>query len=156
MHLNRQPKQVIQTLRLRLCLRNILPPHIHPMPSDQHRTRLRPLDNRLFQRIPQILLVRRIVNNRDPHRIEEAQITQFTTPLGDFGRAVAASGDAFDLLDLGYAEDGGGGVRGLLGGAAEEGHEDGPLRVRVDTAARAAVLVHGEEERGAGGWFEGL
>lgn len=64
-HLHRQLKQIIQTLRLRLGLHHILSPHIHAMPSDQHRARLGPLLDRPIQRVPQILLVRGILDDRD-------------------------------------------------------------------------------------------
>lgn len=154
-HLHRQLKQIIQTLTLRFRLLDILAPNIDPMPLDQHRTRLGPLLNRLLQRILQVLLVRSILDNRDLHRVEVAQVACFAPALEDLRAARAAARDAFDLLDLFHGEDVGA-VGVLVAGFADEGYEDGPLGVRMDTAAGAALGEGCHEEGGAGGGFERL
>jgi len=62
-----------------------------------------------------------------------------------------ALGDALDLLNLlNFKASGWAGVA-----LNEEGDKDGPLRMRVDAAAGAA-LKGGEEQWGAGGWLEDL
>jgi hypothetical protein len=111
------------------------------MPLDQNRIAIRILLHRRLQTLPQILLVRRVLNDWYPQAIIVAQVTLLATTFGD----------AFDLLDLFDFK-----ARvGTEVALDDEGHEDGPLRVRVDAAACAA-LEGGEEERGAGGWFENL
>ena len=153
MHFHRKLEQIIQSLRLRLRLRHILTPHIHPVPPDQHSARLRPLLNCLLQRLPQILFVRCIVDDGNPHGIEVAQVTDFAAAFCDLGTTGAATGDAFDLLDLVDAEDrvGLGVCRiGLKSGFADQSHEDGPLGVSVDAAAGVAMCECCQKERGAG------
>ena len=71
MHLHRQLKQIIQTLTLRLRLRDILAPHVDTMSPHQHRARFGKLFDRSFQRLPQIFFVRRILNDRYAQRIVE-------------------------------------------------------------------------------------
>jgi len=80
--------------------------------------------------------VRCILNNRYPQPVVVAQIALFAATLRY----------AFDLLDRFDLEAGAGAEVAL----DEEGDEDGPLRVRVDAAAGAAV-EGGEEEGRAGG-----
>lgn len=154
MHLNSQLEQVVQTLRLRLRLRHILAPDVHAMPLDQHRASLRPLPNRRFQAVLQILLVRRVLDDRDLHRVEEAQVSQLPAALGDFHAARPAARDAFDLLDLVHREHIL--VGALLARLAQQRHEHRPLRVCVDAAAGVARRESREEERGACGGFESL
>ena len=105
------------------------------MPPNQNRIRIRIHLHGLFQTLPQILLMRRIFDNWDAQAIVVPQITLFTTALGD----------TLDLLNLLDFET----CRGAGVAFNEEGDEDGPLRVRVDAAAGAA-LEGSEEERGAG------
>jgi hypothetical protein len=103
-HLHSQLEQVVQTLRLRLRLRHILAPNVHAMPLDQHRASLRELLNRRLQTILQVLLVRRVLDNRDLHRVEVAQVSKLPSALGDFHAPRSAAGDALDLLDLVHRE----------------------------------------------------
>jgi hypothetical protein len=146
-HLHSQLEQVVQTLRLRLRLSHILAPNVNTMPLDQHRARLRPLPNRRLQTILQIFLVRSVLNNRNLHRVEVAQVAELSSALGDFHAARSAAGDALDLLDLVHRKHVL--VGALLPGFAEEGDEHRPLRVCVDTAAGVAGGEGCEEERGA-------
>ena len=85
--------------------------------------------------------LRRILNNRNPQPLKVSQITHLPPPLRN-------PLDLLDLLDLEarlFAE--------LF--LDEEGDEDGPLRVRVDAAAGAAL--EGRVEEGcAGGRFVDL
>jgi hypothetical protein len=146
-HLHSQLEQIVQTLRLRLRLRHILAPNVNTVPLDQHRASLRPLPNRRLQTVLQILLVRSVLNNRDLHRVEVAQVPQFPPALGDFHAARSAAGDSLDLLDLVHREHVL--VGALLAGFAEEGNENRPLRVCVDAAAGVARGEGCEEEGGA-------
>ena len=146
-HLNSQLEQIVQTLRLRLRLRHVLAPNVHAVPLDQHRARLRPLPDRSLQTILQVLLVRGVLDNRDLHRVEVAQISQFPPALGDFHAARSAAGDSLDLLDLVHREHVL--VGALLAGFTEEGDENRPLRVCVDAAAGVARGEGCEEEGGA-------
>jgi hypothetical protein len=118
------------------------------MPSDQHRTSIRVLLHRLLQALRQILLMRRVLDNRYRQRVEEAQIAYS-----------AAFGNPLDLLDARDLEGARGGPGGRILGLSlfdEERDEDSPLRVRVDAAAGVALAEGGVEERGAGGGFVGL
>jgi hypothetical protein len=111
------------------------------MPLDQNRIAIRVLLHRRLQTLPQILFVRRVLDNRYPQAIIVAQIALLA----------ATFGDAFDLLNLFDFE---ARVQAKVA-LDDESHEDSPLRVGVDAAAGAA-LEGGEEERGAGGRFEDL
>ena len=82
-----------------------------------------------------------VLDNRYPKAIIVAQIALLATALGD----------AFDLLDLLDLE----ACVAARIAFDEEGHEHGPLRVRVDAAAGAA-FEGGEEEGRAGGGFKDL
>lgn len=85
--------------------------------------------------------MRRVLNNRYPQPVKVAEITLLASPLWY----------AFDLLNLLDFEARVGPEVAL----DKEGDEHGPLRVRVDAAAGAAV-EGGEEEGRAGGGFENL
>jgi hypothetical protein len=111
------------------------------MPPNQDSIRVRILLHSLLQTLPQILLVRRVLDNGYAQAIVVAKVALLA----------AALGDALDLLDLLDLEARGGAQVALH----EEGDEDGPLRVRVDAAAGAAV-EGGHEEGGAGGGLEDL
>lgn len=141
LHLHRKLQYIINTLTLRLRLMHIIPPHIDPMPPHKHRIRIGILLHRRLQTLRKILLVRRILDNRYPQPVKVAQVADFISPLGY----------TFDLLDLLDFETGGGPGVAL----DEEGDEDGPLGVRVDAAAGAA-LEGCVEEGGAGGGFVDL
>lgn len=68
---------------------------------------------------------------------------------------MAATGDAFDLLNLGNGED----VRAacvLEIALADERNKNSPLAVGMDAAASATLVEGGEEEWSAGGWLEDL
>lgn len=111
------------------------------MPPNQDSIRVRVLLHSLLQTLPQILLVRRVLDNGYPQAIVVAQVALLAAALGD-------ALDLLDLLDLEacvFAEV----------ALHEESDEDRPLRVRVDAAAGAA-LEGGHEERGAGGGLEDL
>jgi hypothetical protein len=135
MHLNRQLEQIIQTLRLRLRLRNILPPNVNTMPLNQHRTSLRPLLDSRLKTLFQILLVRSILNDRDLHRVKVSQIAQLPSALGDFHASSSSARDSLDLLDLVHGEDV---FVSLLSALAQKSDEHRPLRVRVNAAAGVA------------------
>jgi hypothetical protein len=111
------------------------------MPLDQNCIAVRILFHRRLQALPEILLVRRVLDNRNPQTIIVAKIALLAATVGD----------AFDLLDLFDFE----ACVGAKVALDNEGHEDSPLRVRVNAAACAA-LERGEEERGACGGFEDL
>jgi hypothetical protein len=115
MHPDRQLKDVIQTFTLRLRLRHVVPPdisvtpsahsttsppkrpkHSHPMPPDQNRISIRVLPHRPLQPRRQILLKRRILNNRHHQRIMKSE-----SPLLPF-----TSGNSLDLLDVADLEAG--------------------------------------------------
>lgn len=85
--------------------------------------------------------MRRVLNNRYPQTIKVSQIPLLAPPLWY----------TLDLLNFLNLEACG----GTKVAFDKEGHEHGPLRVRVDAAAGAAV-EGGEEEGGAGGGFEDL
>ena len=146
-HLNSQLEQIVQTLRLRLRLRHVLAPNVHAVPLDQHRARLRPLPDRSLQTILQVLLVRGVLDNRDLHRVEVAQVAQFPSALGDFHAPCSAAGDALDLLDLVHREDVL--VGALLASLTQQSDEHRPLRVCVNAAAGVARRESRKEERGA-------
>jgi hypothetical protein len=82
--------------------------------------------------------VRRVLDDGDPQAVKVAQIADL----------VAALGNALDLLDLLDLEARVGAEVAL----DEQRDEDGPLRVRVDAAAGAA-LEGGVEKGRAGGGF---
>lgn len=85
--------------------------------------------------------MRRVLDNRYPETIKVSQIPCFTPSLRY----------PFYLLDFLN-------LKARIGAKValdEESDEHGPLRVRVDAAAGAAV-EGGEEEGGAGGGFEDL
>ena len=135
-HFNRQLKQIIQTLRLRLRLRHILTPNVDTMPLDQNRTSLRPLLNRRLQTVFEIFLMRSVLNNRNLHRVKVSQVAQLPAALGDFHASGAASRDSLDLLDLVHGEDVL--VGALLAGLAQQRDQHRPLGVRVNAAAGVA------------------
>jgi hypothetical protein len=111
------------------------------MPLHQNRIRIRIPLHRLLQTLSQILLMRRILNDRYPQAIKVSQIPRFTPSFRY----------PFYLLDFLDFE-----ARvGTKVALDEKGDKHGPLRVRVDAAAGAAV-EGGEEEGGAGGGFEDL
>lgn len=83
----------------------------------------------------------RVFDDGDGQSVIVAQVTHLVPPLGY----------ALDLLNLFDLE----ACVGAEIALDEQGDEDGPLRVRVDAAASAA-LEGCVEERGAGGWFVDL
>ena len=111
------------------------------MPPNQDSIRVRVLLHSLLQTLSQILLVRRVLDTGYPQSIVVAQVALLA----------AALGDALDLLDLLNFE------TCVFAEVAldEECDQHGPLRVRVDAAAGAA-LEGGHEEWGAGGGLEDL
>ena len=123
-------------LALRLRLVYVITPHVHTMPPHEHRIRIRVLLHRGLQVLCQILLMRRILNDRDPQRIMVPQISLL----------VHASSKPFNLLEVVDLKDFAVLWHGLL---QEQGDEDGPLGVRVDAAACAAAGEGGEEEGSA-------
>ena len=105
------------------------------MPPNQNSIRVRVRLHSLFQTLPQILLVRRVLDDGYPQTIVVAQVALLA----------AALGDALDLLDLLDLE-----ARVFTEVALNEQRDQHrPLRVRVDAAAGAA-LEGGHEEGGAG------
>jgi hypothetical protein len=135
MHFNRQLEQIIQTLRLRLRLRDILTPNVNTMPLNQYRTSLRPLLDSRLQTLFQILLVRSVLNNRDLHRVKVSQISQLPSAFCDFHASSSSARDSLDLLDLVHGEDV---FVSLLSALAQKSDEHRPLRVRVNAAAGVA------------------
>ena len=105
------------------------------MPPNQDSIRVRVLLHSLLQALPQILLVRRVLDDGYPQAIVVAQVALLAAALGD-------ALDLLDLLDLEAC---------IFAEVAlhEECHEDRPLRVRVNAAAGAA-LEGGHEEGCAG------
>lgn len=145
MHLNGKLENIIQALGLRLSLRDTLAPNIKSMSPHKHRISVRPVLDSLFKRIPQILFVSRIFDDRDPEFVVVAQVACFFFAV--------ASGDTLDLFDLLDFKDifveGG----GLL---AEEGYKDCGLRVGMDATLSIAHSVGCHEEWGASRGFEDL
>lgn len=93
--------------------------------------RIRPLLNRPFKTLPQILLMRRVLNDRYPEPIKEPQISLLDRPV----RAVIPSRHALDLLYALNLKD----VRAR--GLAEQSHQHGVDAVGVDAAACVADRV---------------
>lgn len=152
MHLNRQLQDIVDALALRLSFVDIVSPHVsaysqHPITSTQLRQyshamspdkdciRIRVFLHRLFQALPQILLMRRIFNNRYAQPIIVPQVTCLAT-------ALRYALDLLNLLDLETC---------VLAKIAlhEECHEHRPLRVCVYAAAGAAL--EGRHEEGCAG-----
>lgn len=145
---NRSPfldEWVDSPLALRLGLVHIISPHIHAMPPDEHGVRIRVAVHRLLQELGQVLLVRRVLDDRYPQRVVVSQVALLTEPAPE----------ALDLLDVVDLEDAvalfraGHAVASRRRGLEEQRHKDGPVRVRVDAAAGAALGKGGEEERRA-------
>lgn len=123
---------------LRLCLMNVVTPDIDSMPPYQHRIRIWILLHGLLQALGQVLLMRRVFNDRDPESIIVSKISLLASPLRN----------ALDLLNLLNLE-----ARVFADFTFyEEGDEDGPLRVCVNAAA-GATLEGGVEEGGTGRGF---
>ena len=98
MHLNSKLQDVINALALRLRLVHVVSPHVsafcqhtiagiqpcqhsHPMSPNKNRIRIRVFLHRLLQTLPQILLMRRILNDRYAQPIIVSQIARFATAL---------------------------------------------------------------------------
>jgi hypothetical protein len=111
------------------------------MPPYKHRIRIGILLHGGLEALCEILLVRRVLDNGDPQAVKVSQVADL----------VAALGYALDLLDLLD-------LKAYVGPEValdQQRDEDGPLRVRVDAAAGAA-LKGGVEEGRAGGGLVGL
>lgn len=104
------------------------------MSSHKHRVGVRVLLHGRLQTTGQILLEGSILNDRDA---ESVVVPQHTLAL--------ATGNALDLLDGADLEAGIGTFLALH----QQGHQDGPLGVSMDTAA-STVLKGRQEERSAG------
>lgn len=165
-HLNRQLEQIVETfditnpistndqlttskrgggypnspLTLRLRLVDVISPHIDAMAPHQNSIRIRVLLHSSLKILRQVLLMRRVLNNRNAQRIMIPQVTHFPHALAK----------ALDLLNVVDLED----AAALC--LEEQGDEDGPVGVGVDAAAGAAAGEGGEEEgRALGGLVEG-
>lgn len=88
---------------------------------------------------PRIYLLCRVLDDGDPQGIVISEVAELAPALGD----------ALDLLDVADLE---ARVRAVVA-LDQERHEHGPLAVRVDAAAGAA-LKGGQEERRAGRWLQ--
>lgn len=111
------------------------------MSPDQDRVRIGVLLHRLFQALSQVLLMRRVLDDRYSQPVVVPQIALLAPPLRY----------AFDLLNLLDLE------ASVFAEVAldQQCDENRPLRVCVDAAAGAA-LEGGHEERCAGGGLEDL
>lgn len=138
-HLNRQLEKVIETLTLRLRLVDIITPHIDAMTPHQDGIRIRILLHSSLKILRQVLLMRRVLNNRNTQRIMVSQVTHLPHALAK----------TFNLLNVVDLED----AAALC--LEEQGDEDGPVGVGVDAATGAAAGEGGEEEgRALGGLVE--
>lgn len=108
---------------------------LHSVSPDQHRIGVRILLHGGFQTAGQVLLEGSVLNDRDA---ESVVVSQHTLTL--------TTRDTLDLLDGANLKAGIGALLTLH----QQGHQDGPLGVGVDTAA-STVLESREEQRSAGG-----
>lgn len=153
-HLNSKLEQVIQTtsplalqlyhsstlyspLTHGLCLSHIIAPYVNSMSADKHGIGFRVFLHGHLQELGQILLMGRILDNRDSQRIMVPKVARLLVSLSE----------ALDLLDVVDFEN-----RGTLA-LEEEGDENSPLGVGVDAATGVALGEGGEEEWGALGGF---
>jgi hypothetical protein len=111
------------------------------MSPNQDGVRIGILLHSRLQALPQILFVRRVIDDGYPQTVVVAEVALLSS----------AFRYAFDLLNFFNLE----ACVAAEIALDEEGHEDGPLRVRVNAAASAA-FEGGEEERRAGGGLENL
>lgn len=103
------------------------------MPPDEHGIRIRIPVHSLLQVLGQVLLMRGVLNDRNPQCVMVAQVAL----LG------GAPGKALDLLDVVDLKDL---VKARALGLEEQSDEDSPLRVRMDATAGVATREGGQEE----------
>lgn len=83
MHLDRQLKQIIQTLALRLRLRHVFAPNVDAVPPHKHGASLWPFFDCLSQRISKVFFVSSILNDRYLQSIIVAQVSNFATAFSN-------------------------------------------------------------------------
>lgn len=165
-HLDGQLEEIVETFALSLRLGDIVTPDIavkmrlassysvslipppprsyerqrrgsclHSMSANKDGVGVRVLVHSRLQTTGQILLECRVLDNGNA---EGVVVSQHTLPL--------TTGDALDLLNGADLEAG----IGTLLALHQQGHQDGPLRVGVNTAA-STMFKRRQEERSAGG-----
>ena len=99
--------------------------------------------------VHEILFPRRVLNNRYPKRVVEAQITNLASSLSDFLATGSSTGDAFDLFDLVDCKDivASGVLRTCF---ANQRDENGPLAMCMNATSSTPFCKCGEEERCTG------
>ena len=126
-------------LALRLGLVDVVPPDIYAMSPNQHGIGIRILFHSLLKILGQILLMRGVLNDRDPERVMIPQVALLRHPPPE----------ALDLLDVVDLKDF---ILTWTLGLEQQRDEHGPLGVRVDAAAGVAAGEGCEEEgRALGG-----
>lgn len=137
---------ICSPLALRLGLVHIVAPDVDAMATNQNSVRIRVFVHGLLKELGQVLLVGRVLNDRDTEGIMIAEVSRL---------AVTAT-EALDLLNVVDLEHTVGAfVTGVGHGLEDEGNEDSPVRMRVDAASGAAARKGGEEERCALGRLVG-
>ena len=121
------------THRLRFV--HIIAPHIDAMSPDQHSVRIRVLLHSFLHELGEILLVRRVLDDRNAQRVMVPEVS----------RLLETAPEPFDLLDVVDLKD-----LALFTVAAmlrleEKRHEHGPLRVRVDLGGRRTLKKYSKD-----------
>jgi len=102
---------------------HVVTPDVDAMSPYQDGVRVGVLVHGLLEEFSQVLFVGRVLDDGDPERVVVAQVAALLEALAE----------ALDLLNVVDEEL----AAALL--LQDQGHQDGPVRVRVDTAPGAAL-----------------
>lgn len=114
----------------------IVSPNIDTMSANEDGIRVGILIHGLLEKLGQILLVGSVFNHGDAQSVVVVEVARLLEPA-------TKALDLLDVVDLKHLV-----VSGALG-LEEQRHQHGPVRVRVDAAAGAALGEGGQEERRA-------